>query len=88
MIDAGVYPLNLKEDKVGQREEKQEGLENAGRGTFAAEQIQSSYPYREENKKLASMALPTPGSWCPLWLSSSSLSALPDCQGGSVRLGS
>lgn len=39
MIDAGVYPLNLREDKVGQREEKQEGLENAGRGTFAADRF-------------------------------------------------
>lgn len=51
MKDAGVYPLNLGEDEVGQREGKQEGLENAGKGTIAEEQIQSSYLLVEQKAR-------------------------------------
>lgn len=51
MKDAGGYPLNLGEDEVGQREGKQEGLGNAGRGTIAEEQSQSSYLLVEQRTR-------------------------------------
>lgn len=41
--------LHLREDEAGQRNRKQESLENVGRGIAAVEQIQSPFSFAEQN---------------------------------------
>lgn len=49
-MQAGV--LHLGEDEAGQRNGKQESLENVGRGITAVEQIQSPFSLAEPNTEV------------------------------------
>ena len=58
-MQAGV--LHLGEDEAGQRNGKQESLENVGRGITAVEQIQSPFSLAEPNTEVGFHG--SPHSW-------------------------